>query len=158
MIYYVKYNRVLSEDGRYWNRPNVVYFENYSKDNECIAKIQSETLEGYEDYNMIEITESEYNILQRDFGITNILTKAEFLRKLTTDEKIRIVNYERYINNSTDNEEVKQYKKDLMSVLIWEFNNMIEVDLNHDLIKEFSNAITYCDLLSIERVQEILNG
>lgn len=98
-------------------------------------------------------------------SIYPVISKAEFKKRLTIAERIKIVNYDKYIVPSVDpvtseieSEESVINKKELMSVIIDDFKDFKEIDLNDvSWVEDFTQIVVYCGLLTSERVKEILS-
>lgn len=79
-----------------------------------------------------------------------VILKSALLSRLTDEELNNIVNFEEII---TDTE-----KKSLMRKVMFKFNNYQEVDLGHPDTTNFANALVYCELMTAERVAEIIGA
>lgn len=79
-----------------------------------------------------------------------VILKSALLSRLTDEELNNIVNFEEII---TDTE-----KKNLMRKVMFKFNNYQEVDLGHPDTTNFANALVYCELMTVERVAEIIGA
>lgn len=79
-----------------------------------------------------------------------VILKSALLSRLTDEELNNIVNFEEIM---TDTE-----KKNLMRKVMFKFNNYQEVDLGHPDTTNFANALVYCGLMTVERVQEIIGA
>lgn len=77
-----------------------------------------------------------------------LILKSELLSRLTEEELDNIINFEDVI---TDIE-----KKKLMRKVMFKFNNYQEVDLSHPDTANFANALVYCGILTVERVNDII--
>jgi hypothetical protein len=111
-------------------------------------------------FTQTEITEIPTNIDTTKFGDYEyengvftrvnfpVILKSELLSRLTEDELDNIINFEDVI---TDIE-----KKKLMRKVMFKFNNYQEVDLGHPDTANFANALVYCGILTVERVNVII--
>lgn len=94
-----------------------------------------------------------------------VLTKAEFKRRLTFEERARIINYDKYIvagidpiTGQLETNDVVMAKKEMMSVVIDDFKDFREIDLNDTAwVEDFTYILVYCRLLTADRIKEILS-
>lgn len=86
----------------------------------------------------------------------NTILKSELLGRLTDNEFNNIANYQIVINSQDITEEEKTARIMLMNKVMLKFNSYKELDLEHEDVANFSQAVIYCELITAERVAEIV--
>lgn len=87
-----------------------------------------------------------------------VILKSELLSRLTEQELDNIANYQDTINSQSISEEEKIARLKLMNKIMLKFNSYQEVNLGHPDTTAFSQAVAYCELITAERVAEIIGA
>lgn len=82
---------------------------------------------------------------------SKILSKAEFFKLLTWEEQLKIRNYQNYIT--------EQDKLEAFTVLYENFKDFKEVDLSDaNWVQDFAQIVIWCEILTAERIAEIIGA
>lgn len=105
---------------------------------------------NYARFNIIEIPENMVKSKKQEFKIGRVITKGDFLNKMTFEERLAVCNYE--------NKLVDVAKVEAMKTLWNMFDNFIMINLDDErFVSDFVQVIGWCDLITPTRIIEIIS-
>jgi len=85
-----------------------------------------------------------------------LYTKFDFRQLFTFQERVKLDSYERTINNQEISEEVKEERKAIMKTIMTDLSLVNAVNIKHESIASYIAYFVECNLISKERLDEIL--
>jgi len=162
---WVKYNKYISTvDGfSRWIHPDfatnesmIEKYQHHTDRTLFLCKTSISDLSGYESFNVVEVTDIVSE--KKEFRIGFMLTKYEFRKRFTFEEKVKLDNFSSVINgNQSLTSEQKEYQKSIMTTITKDFESALDIDIS---IQETISAINFfkeIGVLTKERVNEILS-
>lgn len=84
------------------------------------------------------------------------ISKFEYRQRFTVDEKDILDNWEEELAAQSVDEATKTWRRRKMRSIMNDFNSVNSVDLNHPGMLDYGRVLIACELMSVERVAEIL--